>query len=69
MVHLVFHQGNQRGDDDACTLFGKGWHLEGDGLTATRGHQAQRVMSAADRFDDLTLNAAKIIVTPVFFQN
>ena len=69
MVHLVFHQGNQRGDNDACSLLGKCWYLKGDRLTTSRRHQPQRVMSTADRLDDLTLNTAKIIVTPILSEN
>ena len=65
MVHLIFHQGDEWGDDDTRTLLCEGRHLERDGLASTRGHQSQRVVSTADRLDDLALNTTEIIVAPI----
>ena len=38
-LHLVFHQGDQRRDDDRCSLQVDGRQLVADGFSATGGHQ------------------------------
>ena len=38
VVDLVFHQGDERSDNNADTFQCHCWHLEGDALTATCGH-------------------------------
>ena len=69
MVHLVLHQGDEWGDDDADTLLCQCRHLEGDTLAAARRHQSQRVVPAGDGVDDFALNAAEVIVAPVLLEN
>ena len=69
VMHLVFHQGYQGGDDDADTLHGKCRYLKGDGLATTCRHQSQCVMSGTDRLDDLPLNTPEVIIAPVLFKD
>ena len=52
VFHLVFHQGDERSDDDASALLGDGGYLEGDTLAAARGHQPQRVAAGGNALDD-----------------
>ena len=68
VLHLVFHQGDEGRDDEAHALARQGRHLEGDGLAAARGHQAQRVFAAPDAADDVFLDAPEGVVVPVLFQ-
>ena len=69
VLHLVLHQRHQRRDDDGHALHGHGRHLEGDALATTRGHEAQRVVTAGDAADDVELDAAETVVAPVALQN
>ena len=68
VVNLVFHQRYQGGDDNANTFQGHGWHLEGDAFSTACGHQAERVAAQTDRLDDVALDTAEVIVTPVFLE-
>ena len=45
MADLVFHQGDERGDDDAHPFESHSGYLEGQRLAASRGHETQRVAS------------------------
>ena len=38
VLYLVFHEGNQRGDDQAKSFFGKRRNLKSDGFSSSRGH-------------------------------
>ena len=69
MGHLIFHQGDQWRDDYADAISSQGWYLEGDGLSTTRRHQSQRVVSAANAVYDVALNAAKVIIAPITLKN
>ena len=68
VLHLVFHQGDEGGDHQAHAFAGQRGHLEGDGLAAARGHEAQRVAPAPDAADDVFLDAAERVVAPILFQ-
>ena len=65
VVHLVFHQGDERSDDDAKSLLGKGRDLECDGLAATGRHQSQCVFAFTDTGNDLFLQIAERVISPV----
>ena len=63
--HLIFHQGDQRRDDNADAIGREGRYLKGDGLTTTCRHQSQRVVAAANAVYDVALNAAKVVIAPI----
>ena len=69
MLHLVLHQGYQRGDNDTGAFAAKRWHLKGDGLSASSRHQSQCIVSVAYRLDDFPLNTAKVIIAPILLEN
>ncbi len=69
VLHLVFHQRNQRGDNDTGALAAKRRHLKGDGLSAASRHQSQGIMSTAYRLDDFPLDTAKVIIAPILLEN
>ena len=68
-LNLILHQGNERCQNYADTLHGKGWHLKRYALASASRHQAKSVVSCTDAFNDLSLNAAKIIIAPVLLKN
>ena len=69
MLHLVFHQGDQWGDNDTGAFAAERWHLKGDGLSAACRHQSQCVVSTAYRLNDFPLDTAKVIVAPILLEN
>ena len=69
VLHLVFHQRDERGDDNTNTFQSQSRHLEGDAFSATRRHQAESVFSRIDAFDNVALDATKVVVSPVLSQN
>ena len=64
IVYLVFHQGDERGDDDTYTFLDQGRYLECDGFAATCRHQSQCVLALGDAAYDVALYAAEIGVAP-----
>ena len=68
MRHLVLHQSDQRGDDEAETAQGDGRHLKADGLAATGGQQRQRVAPLQHRKDNILLHGTEPVVAPICFQ-
>lgn len=69
MVYLVLHQGYERRDDETRPLHGHCRHLESDGFAATSRHQSQCVVTSTNGFDDITLNAAEVIVAPILSED
>ena len=69
VLHLVFHERNERRDDQARALHHECRHLEGDALAAAGGHEAEGVVAGEEAVDDLALDAAKIVVAPFGFQD
>lgn len=67
ILHLIFHQGDKRGDDDTNALLGESGHLKCNRLTASGRHQSQCVFAFADTGDDLLLQVAEGVITPVLF--
>ena len=63
-LHLVLHECDEWGDDNADALHSHCGHLESDALPASRRHQSQGVVSRADAFYDFLLYASKAIVAP-----
>ncbi|MNV43215.1 hypothetical protein D3C71_1349220 [compost metagenome] len=61
--HLVLHEGDKRGDDDAGAVAEQGGHLVAQRLAAAGGHQYERVIAGGDMFDDRLLRTAEIVVT------
>ena len=67
-VDLIFHQGDERCDDDAQPLAGEGRNLIGERLAAARGHQRQRVAPLHRRADDFLLHGTELGEAPVAAQ-
>ena len=67
-IDLVFHQGDERRDDDAHAFAGEGRNLIGERLSAARGHQRQRVAPFHDGADDPLLHGTELRKAPVAFQ-
>lgn len=42
---LVFHEGNEGGDDDGDAVQDKGWDLETDGFASACGHEDHAVLA------------------------
>jgi len=68
VVHLVFHQGNERRYHNAHTVHGDGRHLKRYRLAAAGRHKSQGVVTLGYACYYVVLNAAKILVTPIFAQ-
>lgn len=67
-VHLVFHQGDQRGYDYDDSLPREARNLIGEGFAAAGGHQGERVVSVEHRADDPLLHGAELVESPVAFE-
>lgn len=61
-VHLVLHEGDQRGDHDAGARPDQGGDLVAEGLSATGGHEDDRVAAPDDVLDHRALLAAERLV-------
>ena len=66
--YLVFHEGDERRDDDTGALLCECRNLKGYRLPTTSWHQPEGVVTAADALDNLALNAAKIIVAKMLMK-
>jgi hypothetical protein len=66
MRNLVFHQGDEWGDNNACSLHCKGWDLECYAFASSRWHKAKSVIPGIYAIDNLALNAAEFFVSPIF---
>lgn len=69
MLNLVFHQGYERRDDYARAIRRESRHLKRDALASTRRHKAKGIPARTNTLDNLTLDAAEIIITPVLAEN
>ena len=69
MLHLVFHQGDEGCDDDACTLHRHRRYLERDTLSTARRHQSECIMTASYTLDDLPLDTPEVGISPVLLKN
>ena len=65
VLHLVFHKGYERRDDDGHAFGHDGRHLERDALPSPRRHQPEGVMSRRDAAYDVGLDAAETVIPPV----
>ncbi len=65
VLHLVFHQGDQRRHHQTQSFGDKGWYLKTETLTAARRHEGEGVLSPQYPLDDLGLYAAKVVVAVV----
>ena len=69
VVHLVFHQGDERRDDEAEPVHGQRGNLEGERFAAAGGHEGEGVSSGADGADDVFLQRSEGIVAPVLLED
>ena len=69
VLDLVFHQGDERRDDQTSALHHEGRHLEGDAFSSAGGHQPECVVAGEQTVYDFALNAAKVVVAPSGFQH
>ena len=65
VLHLVFHQCNERRDNEAQAFRSQCWHLKRYRLSASCRHQAEGVASLSDALDDVELYAAEVVVVPI----
>ena len=54
-VHLVLHQGNQRGNDDGGAVAHQRRKLVAHGLAAASGHNHETILSFQQRLDNFQL--------------
>ena len=69
VLHLVFHEGNERGYHNGNPLLHHCRHLEAHGLAATRGKDCKDVPPCGGLIHNLFLHGAETCVSPVFLQN
>ena len=55
VLHLVFHEGDKRRDNEAQSTHSHGGDLETQTFAATRRHECQRVATVYDGLNDLLL--------------
>lgn len=67
-VDLVFHQRNQRGDNDGRAFRHECRQLVAQRFAASCWHQYEGIASAKDAFDDLLLVALELVKTENIFQ-
>ena len=67
-IHLILHQGNQRGDDDGCAWHYQSRELEAHGLASAGRHQHKGVLPGQKIKDNLFLVALEGIVSEEFLQ-
>ncbi|KAF5037065.1 hypothetical protein DSECCO2_568610 [anaerobic digester metagenome] len=61
-LHLVAHEGDERGDDDGRAGTDQGRDLVAQGLAPARGHEDHGVPAGQDGLDDRLLGALKGVV-------
>jgi hypothetical protein len=61
-VHLVFHQRNERRDDQRAALIEQGGELVTERLAAASRHHRQDVLPLQQSTDDRLLARAKVLV-------
>jgi hypothetical protein len=60
-VHLILHQGDERGDDDRHALAHERGELVAERLAAARRHHDDRVVAFEDGLDDFALARAELL--------
>ena len=68
VLHLVLHQGYERGDDEREAVPHQGRNLEADGLAAARGEDGEYVLPLQGGLYDFALHRAETVVSPVFLE-
>ena len=66
-INLVFHEGDQRGDDQRQSVEPQRGQLIAQRLAPARGHDHQRVPALHHAGDDLFLKRQKIVIAEVVF--
>ncbi len=69
VLHLVLHQGDERCDDETEAAQCQCRHLEGDAFAAAGRHEAESVAAGRDAADDVELDAAEVVISPVGAEN
>ena len=65
-IDLVFHEGDQRRDDQSNALHEYGWKLVAERFSAACGKNGQGRAPGQERFDDLPLTFPEARVAEVF---
>ena len=68
VLDLVFHQGDERGDDERDSLFHQGGNLEADGFSAAGRKDGKHVPSREGILDDVLLHGPERFVAPIGLQ-
>ena len=68
VVHLVFHERDERRDDHGEAAEVQGRQLVAERLPAPGGHDRERVVTLKDRCDDRFLVRQECGIAPVFFE-
>ncbi len=65
---LIFHERNERGDDNGKTVHQQGRYLVADGFSCACGHYSQHIVPAENIIDDIFLTLTEAVVTENFFE-
>jgi hypothetical protein len=68
LLDLVFHEGDQRGDDDGEAALNGGGELVAQAFAGAGGHDAQDVPAGEDLADDLALGGTEIVEAEIVLQ-
>src|SRR5262245_31256584 len=68
MIHLVFHQGDERGDDECQPGKCKRGKLITKRFTATRRHDTDHVLARENKVHNLPLRGPEFVETKLFSQ-
>ena len=66
VVHLILHQSYERRNHKADAVGNQCGHLKRNALPAARRHKPERVVPRRDALNYLSLNPAKVFITPIF---
>lgn len=67
--HLVFHERNQRRNNNRTVGKEEGGNLEADRLSRAGGHDSQHIPARQNGFDDIFLHRPECIITEIFFKS
>ena len=68
LLDLIFHEGNQRGDDHGQPAAHDRRKLIAEAFPRSGGHDAENIAAGQDIFDDLLLSRAKIVQAEMFLK-
>jgi hypothetical protein len=68
LIDLIFHQRDERGDDDGEAFAEDGGELEAEGFAAAGGKEREGVAAGEDVADDFVLVRAEGGVAEIFFE-